>query len=154
MTTPIQPTPAPGELPDAQPVQRKKPSGDFAELLARKLEGGVRFSGHAIERLEQRNISLSEGDLASLAEATDRAAAKGSKDSLVLLRDLALIVNIKNRTVLTALARNDMQDKVVTNIDSTVIAQSVTEDGKGRTQSEESETGGPPVVDRQKRLDP
>jgi len=45
MTTPIQPTPAPGELPDAQPVQRKKPSGDFAELLARKLEGGVRFSG-------------------------------------------------------------------------------------------------------------
>ncbi len=147
MSTPIQPTPAPGQSPDPQQVQRKKPSGDFAGLLAHQLAGGVRFSGHAIERLESRNIELSESDLASLAAATDRAAAKGSKDSLVLLRDLALIVNVKNRTVLTALAQNDMREKVVTNIDSTVIAETE-EDGKtGRTQSEKSGAGGQSAAD-------
>jgi len=53
-----------------------------------------------------------------------RADEKGAKDSLVLLRDLAFIVNVKNRTVVTAVDGEHLKDNVFTNIDSAVIAQS------------------------------
>lgn len=82
---------------------------------------GVKFSAHATERLAQRDISLSDGDLSRIADAADRAATKGARESLFLLGNLGLIVNVKNRTVLTALEPGRMRDGIVTNIDSTVI---------------------------------
>ncbi|HUW58486.1 MAG TPA: TIGR02530 family flagellar biosynthesis protein [Planctomycetota bacterium] len=95
--------------------------GSFEQALSRQGVQGVRFSAHASERLAQRKIQLSEVDLDRISGATDKAAAKGSRESLFLLDNLGLIVNVKNRTVLTAIDPTRMREGIVTNIDSTVI---------------------------------
>ena len=103
---------------------RPAPTGQsFQEVLSRqRIEAeGVKFSAHASERLAQRKIALSDGDLARIAQAADKAATKGSRESLFLLDNLGLIVSVKNRTVLTAIDPERMRDGIVTNIDSTVI---------------------------------
>jgi len=82
----------------------------------------VRFSKHAQERLSERNITLNDQDKLQLGQAVAKAEAKGAQDSLVLLRDLAFIVNIKNKMVVTAMTGNNRNDNVFTNIDSAVIA--------------------------------
>ncbi len=81
----------------------------------------VRFSHHAEVRLQQRGIELKQDQLAKIESAIDKAAAKGAKDSLMLLGGMALIVNIPNRTVVTALDGSSIKDNVFTQIDSAVI---------------------------------
>jgi flagellar operon protein len=93
----------------------------FDKVLQQELQQ-LKFSKHAQERLEERNISLSEGDISQLQHAVARAEEKGSQDSLVLLRDLAFVVSVKNHTVVTAVDAEHLKDNVFTNIDSAVIA--------------------------------
>ncbi len=97
----------------------------FAEKLKEKLSetpGGVEFSKHAIERLEDRNIDLSESDmLERLNKAVEVAQEKGSRDTLVLVDETAFVVSVKNNKVITTLSEEDMQGNIFTNIDSTVI---------------------------------
>jgi flagellar operon protein len=81
----------------------------------------VRFSHHAEVRLQQRGIQLDADQLGKIGTAIDKAASKGAKDSLMLLDGTALIVNIPNRTVVTALDGASMQNNVFTQIDSAVI---------------------------------
>jgi flagellar operon protein len=94
----------------------------FENVLQEELKG-LKFSKHAQERLDSREIRLNEADMASLQRAVSRAEEKGAKDSLVLLRDLAFIVSVKNRTVVTAVDGEHINDNVFTNIDSAVIAK-------------------------------
>jgi len=91
----------------------------FARELTRAHQ--VRFSAHAQRRLASRNLRLGEDQLAGIARATDQAAAKGARDSLLLMDDLALVVNVPNRTVVTALDPTRMQNGIVTGIDATVF---------------------------------
>lgn len=93
---------------------------DFAQILNEQL--GVKFSKHAQERLNFRNIKLEAETLNKLNQAVEKAEAKGAKESLVLVDDVAFIVSIKNKTVITALDHKLMKDNVFTNIDSAVIA--------------------------------
>lgn len=105
-----------GDLLDSkigQPAKDSKPEKTTFE--------GLRFSQHALERMTNRGISLRPEDLVKLNEAVERAASKGSKESLILMGDNALIVSVKNRTVITAMDREAMKENVFTNIDSTVI---------------------------------
>jgi len=95
----------------------------FENVLQEELKG-LKFSKHAQERLDSRDIRLNEADMASLQRAVSRAEEKGAKDSLVLLRDLAFIVSVKSRTVVTAVDGEHVKENVFTNIDSAVIAQS------------------------------
>lgn len=81
----------------------------------------VRLSQHAELRLRQRGITLQSDQLAKIDSAIDKAAAKGAKESLILLQDMAFIVNVKNRTVVTAMDGKSMKDNVFTQIDSAVI---------------------------------
>ncbi|MEB3101159.1 TIGR02530 family flagellar biosynthesis protein [Ferviditalea candida] len=81
----------------------------------------VRLSQHAELRLRQRGITLGSEQLAKIDSAIDKAAAKGAKESLILLQDMAFIVNVKNRTVVTAMDGVSMKDNVFTQIDSAVI---------------------------------
>lgn len=92
------------------------------EVAAPKTDVTIRWSAHAAARLKQRGITLSDTQLGRLESAVDRASAKGSRDSLVLMDDTALVVSVKNRTVITALGRDQAKDNVFTNIDSAVIA--------------------------------
>jgi flagellar operon protein len=94
----------------------------FAEILENQQRGmEVRLSAHAQERLNQQNITISPQDVSRINEAARKAEMKGSRESLILLRDLALVVNIRNRTVITAVNSARQKDKIFTNIDSTVI---------------------------------
>ena len=98
-------------------------SNEFSDELSKaSLSEDLNFSGHALKRLVKRGISLTGDQLNKLQNAVERAGIKGSKDSLVLLNDLAFVVSIKNRTVVTAIQTDKMKDMVFTNIDSTVIA--------------------------------
>jgi len=97
-------------------------SSPFAKVLDQKLPGQpVRLSQHALERLKSRGITLSEADMKQLAGAVDSVAQKGSKDSLIMMGDAALVVSVKNRTVVTAMDRQGMKGNVFTNIDSAVV---------------------------------
>jgi flagellar operon protein len=84
-------------------------------------EKGIKFSNHAIERMQSRGISFKAEDMTKLNEAVDRAAGKGSKDSLILMNDSALIVSVKNRTVVTVMDKTALKENVFTNIDSTIV---------------------------------
>ena len=92
----------------------------FDEVLRGELDR-VKFSHHAQARLESRNIKLSDDDVKQLADAVDRASQKGSQDSLVVMKNLAFIVNVKNRTVVTAVDGDNLNENVFTNIDSAVL---------------------------------
>lgn len=98
--------------------------GLFGRILAERLQpgSGLRFSKHALQRLERREIEISTDDLQRLDSAVDRARAKGARESLVLLDELALVVSVRNQTVITATDAASRKDNVFTNIDSAVIA--------------------------------
>ena len=94
----------------------------FNQLLEQKLDGdGLKFSAHAQARLSSRNITLSTEDLIRLKQGVAQAAAKGSRESLVLKDDVAFVVSVKNNTVITAVDAQSMRGNVFTNIDSAVI---------------------------------
>lgn len=99
-----------------QNAVRGEPS--FRDILSNQL---IRFSRHAELRLEQRDIQLNPQRMSQLESAIAKAEAKGAKDALVVFRDVAMIVNIKNKTVVTAMDAAQMKDNVFTQIDSAVI---------------------------------
>ena len=84
--------------------------------------GGVRFSKHAMQRMEHRGIKVSVKDLGRLNQAVRLAVEKGSKDSLVLLDSTALVVSVKDNTVVTVADKEQLCGNIFTNIDSAVIA--------------------------------
>ncbi|MCE5284783.1 MAG: flagellar protein [Pelosinus sp.] len=93
---------------------------EFGKILDHEINN-VKFSQHALQRLENRNIAFDQEKLAKLNDAVDKAAQKGAKESLVLMNDLALVVSVKNRTVITAMDGASMKENIFTNIDSAVI---------------------------------
>jgi flagellar operon protein len=105
------------------PAGRPAGAAAFDNVLRKQLDQGqpMRFSGHALARLERRGISMDKATMARLTDGVDRAAAKGSRDALVLLDNTAFVVSVRNRTVITAVATQNMKDRVFTNIDSAVI---------------------------------
>lgn len=123
-TPPLRPAPPvePGRKPAADRRQTQR-SGAFAELMAERLAGEIKFSAHAQTRLKAAQSGLSVERLESLRNAVDLAARKGARDSLVLFRDLALIVSVRNRTVVTAIEGSRLKENVFTNIDSAVIVE-------------------------------
>lgn len=84
-------------------------------------DSGIRFSKHASQRLETRNIQLSSEQSARLEDGVMKEQEKGIKESLVLVDSLAFIVNIPNKTVVTAMDQTDAQTNVFTNIDGAII---------------------------------
>ena len=104
-------------------VPKKRAREPFDAVIRKEIEKlqDVKFSAHALQRLGARNIQLSADDRSRIVEAVDRAQAKGAKDSLVLVRGAALVVSVKNRTVVTVLDRDETRGNVFTNIDSAIV---------------------------------
>jgi flagellar operon protein len=102
--------------------QQTQSAGSFADALAAQLgEGGIRVSAHAQQRIRQSEDQLDPNAGNRLRSAMERAEQKGSKDSLILLDDLAFVVSVKNKTVVTAVDNRRAKEGVFTNIDSVVI---------------------------------
>lgn len=95
----------------------KEDGARFEDLLQDQLK----VSGHAKTRLESRNIELGQAEWQRVLGGVEKAAAKGAKESLVMVDNVALVVSVKNRTVITAVDSEHLRDNVFTNIDSAVI---------------------------------
>lgn len=96
----------------------------FAEALQNKLteQQGVEFTKHAMQRLSERSIDITEGDtLERLNKGVEIAADKGSSETLVLVDRNAFVVSVKNNKVITTIPQEELQGNIFTNIDSTVI---------------------------------
>jgi flagellar operon protein len=105
--------------PDNSSNKVKQFKDTFSNELA-KTEG-VNFSKHARERMFSRGIDMSNEKLNRLSEAIDKAADKGSRNTLILDKDAAYVASVTNRTVISAFSRANLQDGVFTSIDSAVI---------------------------------
>lgn len=112
----------PAELPRPANVPSKK--RDFADALARESERqeSLKISSHAQKRLNSSQVSLTESDMQRIDGAVSRATEKGANQSLIMLDNLALVVSVKNRVVITAVEEARQKEGIFTNIDSVVIA--------------------------------
>jgi len=90
----------------------------FSQVLDQQM---LKFSHHAEMRMAQRGISLPQECLNQINDAVTSAAEKGAKDSLIVYRDIAMIVNVPTRTVVTALDGGQLKSNVFTQIDSAII---------------------------------
>lgn len=118
---------------DRLPKKPEGVKGEFDHVFEKALgkDGGavdlnqvrnpLKFSAHASQRLKDRKIALDPQTLKRVNDAVDKAEAKGVEDTLVLTKDAALIVSVKNRTVITAMDREALTGNVFTNIDGAVI---------------------------------
>ncbi len=103
-------------------------TASFEDILKSKSEqvqetttGSLKFSKHAGERLQQRDITLTDEQMKRLEDGTKKASEKGINESLVILDQMAFIVNVKNNTVVTAMDQESTQGNIFTNIDGAVI---------------------------------
>lgn len=100
-----------------------KGNSDFAKIFNKVLENNEKltFSKHALQRINQRNIEISQKLISSINTAVERAKSKGIKDALILSNKTAFIVNIPSSTVVTAMSGSEMSDNIFTNIDGAVL---------------------------------
>ncbi len=96
-------------------------SNNFKELLSEKLKNEVSFSKHANERIQQRNIDVSQEVTEKLNEAAVQAKDKGLKNVLVMIDNQAFILSTMNNKVITAVNNDDLKENIFTNIDGAVI---------------------------------
>jgi len=101
----------------------KTRGAEFQKVFERELEHGkpLTFSAHAQSRLLSRQISLTDPQMQRLQQGVQNAAGKGARESLVLMDNLAFVVSVKNRTVITAVEGAAQSGNVFTQIDSAVI---------------------------------
>ncbi|MBN2072706.1 MAG: hypothetical protein JW770_02005 [Actinobacteria bacterium] len=96
--------------------------GRFGDFLSREISAEkIRFSQHALDRIFSRKISITGKQMEDIDKAVRKASDKGIKDSLILMENTALIVNVRNRTVVTAMESSKLKENVITNIDGTII---------------------------------
>ncbi len=91
----------------------------FSKEMARSAD--VNFSRHAQARLFSRGITMSDQKLNQLSQAMDKAASKGSRETLILDDDAAYVASVENRTIITAFGRENLREGVITSIDSAII---------------------------------
>ena len=95
----------------------------FQEVLAQQVASkqSLSFSKHAVSRIEERNIEISQSKMDRLREGMEIAQQKGLDDTLILVDQTAFIVSVKNNTIITAIGENDLKGNAITNINGTVI---------------------------------
>lgn len=112
-----------GSRVEQQKTDRSQVNGNFDSILKDKINQNeqVKFSKHAELRLQTRNIKLTDVQKEKINEAVNKAQIKGVKDSLVIMDNLAFVVNVKSRTVITAVQSGELKENVFTNIDGAVF---------------------------------
>lgn len=112
-----------------QPAKQQKPQQktavtqkSFSEVLSQiENKGEVKFSKHATNRLETRNIQLTDAELGRINSAVNKASSKGIKEALILMDNKVFIASVQNKTIITASTEEELKDNVFTNIDGAVI---------------------------------
>lgn len=130
MSDPITIIPQPITLTRGKSVARQQASvgatGSFDQLLNKRIgqieQPRVKFSRHAVDRMNSRGIQFNSSQLQRIEQAVAQVAGKGGSDSLVMIDNTALLVSVKNETVVTVVDKGQLKNNVFTNIDSAVIA--------------------------------
>jgi flagellar operon protein len=112
----------PGLQRPANPAPVRTAGGPGFQDALKNAAAGVNFSNHAQKRIDRRDLDLDPSRLNRLNSAISRAAEKGARNSVVMLDDLAVVVDIRDRKVVTAIDASQGKERVFTNIDSVVIA--------------------------------
>ena len=118
-TVPVQPGSGKIHLPGKSPAAGSSFKSVFDEKLRESAQ--IKFSAHAQERLRSRNISLDQTSFNRLEQGMQQLMQKGGRESLILLDQSAFLVNVQNRTVITAIGNESLKNNVFTNIDSAII---------------------------------
>lgn len=121
----IQPlqTPKPRTAPTVNETEQIKKQGGFGGILKKTIDEqqAVRFSAHALRRLEERDMPLTEQVINRLDNGIKQLQEKGARNSLVLIDETAYVVSVKNKTVVTAVNNAQSEQNVFTNIDGVAI---------------------------------
>ena len=95
---------------------------NFAQIFDQfKTIEPLKISKHATERMQLRDISISDHEWDIITEKVSEAKQKGVKQPLVILDQATLIVSATNHTVITALDRQEAKEQLFTNIDGTIV---------------------------------
>lgn len=102
--------------------QRINANIDFNKVLETvQSKKDLKISAHAMDRLKERNITLTDCDICNLNSAVENIRSKGGREALILYNNVAYITSVKNNTIITAVDSNSLKENVFTNIDSAVI---------------------------------
>jgi flagellar operon protein len=120
---PLIPVIKPNSTPNTTQRQNVTPNQGFDSLLQQQIykQTEVKFSKHAMDRLQSRNIKLTKEDISKINDAVNKAAEKGVKEALIIMGNTALVTSIKNKTVITAATEENLKSNVFTNIDGAII---------------------------------
>ena len=120
---PLIPVIKPNITPNTNQRQNVTPSQGFDSLFQQEIykQTELKFSKHALERLQSRNIKLTKEDISKINDAVNKAAEKGVKEALIIMGSTALVTSIKNKTVITAATEENLKSNVFTNIDGAII---------------------------------
>lgn len=101
--------------------ESRNDSCSFDQVLKKEINKDITISKHATQRLLERNIKITEEDIEKISSAINGAKQKGCRESIILYKDVALVTSIKNRTIITAMSKDESSGNIFTNIDSLVI---------------------------------
>lgn len=97
-------------------------SKTFADFLKQAEERShIKFSKHALDRMDKRGISLDDCEITKINEAINKASKKGVKDALILMEDKAFIASVRNKTIVTTVNKDQLKNNIFTNIDGAII---------------------------------
>ncbi len=118
----IQPSPSTSGVGKNNPAQGQsalRGPSEFEKVLQQ--ESQLNLSQHAETRIRSREIPWSPELEKRISSGIDQASHKGSRETLILAGDVAVIANVKSRTVVTAMDRSQLKERIFTNIDSAVL---------------------------------
>ena len=96
---------------------------EFGKIFENELKScnNLKFSKHAQQRLNARNIIIDSTQIQKISDAVTKAEKKGIKDTLILMDNTAFVASVKNRTIITAVQNEELKDNIFTNIDGAII---------------------------------
>lgn len=100
-------------------VSKQTPTKNFSKILANVTD--LKISKHAKVRMTERNINIDETKWQQINDKVLEAKEKGVTDALVVVDDARLIISAENNTVVTALNKEDTNNKIFTNINGTIL---------------------------------
>jgi flagellar operon protein len=110
---------------DSTPIQQRQnlnSQNSFGEVLNKIREkDGVKFSKHAMDRLNSRKIELTESEVSRINEGVGKAKSKGVREALIMMDNKVFVASVQNNTIITAVTEDQLKDNVFTNIDGAVI---------------------------------
>lgn len=93
--------------------------GDVLNKIREK--DGVKFSKHAMDRLNSRKIELTDSEMSRINDGVGKAKSKGVREALIMMDNKVFIASVQNNTIITAVTEDQLKDNVFTNIDGAVI---------------------------------